>query len=466
VKEIFMLVLSIDSRRRKPLAAGIASLFALSASTAYATTLVTNCNDSGAGSLRAAVAAAPDGDTVDAAGLTPVSPGCSASTISLKTGAIVINQNYLGIKGPGMSKLTVTALYDNGTTTHQYQNRIFTGNSLSIQNLSVRNGLQINAASPARGGCIYSKGSVSLSGVDVSECVARTTSSFAIGGGIYARGSVTLNNSTVSGNYADAGGGGDASGGGIYAGDLLRSQYSNVVANFAGHANRAVGTGGGIVSHGTGAGLYSSTIAENTAGRQFGGMAMLSHPGGTLQMASSTISGNRANGGPGGGLYAIATMFYIKQSTIAFNSAANTTNQISPGLHLVGVGGSSYAYLRSTLIANNVYGAASNDFTVTGTTVTGLYNLVRTPHAPVPDGTIIYRCPLLGPLRDNGGPTLTHALLSHSWGIDKGTTGFETINYDQRGSPFGRYSGSYPDVGAYEVQQGDVLFNNGFDGCP
>jgi hypothetical protein len=81
-------------------------------------------------------------------------------------------------------------------------------------------------------------------------------------------------------------------------------------------------------------------------------------------------------------------------------------------------------------------------------------------------------CPLLGPLRENGGLTQTHQLYSHSPAIDAGnnTTG-TPLQYDQRGLGYARESGpmgSTPvaDIGAYEVQQDDVIFNSGFDGCP
>jgi hypothetical protein len=70
-------------------------------------------------------------------------------------------------------------------------------------------------------------------------------------------------------------------------------------------------------------------------------------------------------------------------------------------------------------------------------------------------------CPLLGPLRDNGGPTRTHALYSRSPAIDAGGG---TPNYDQRGSGYARKAGAGIDIGAYEVQA-DVVFTGGFEGC-
>ena len=55
--------------------------------------------------------------------------------------------------------------------------------------------------------------------------------------------------------------------------------------------------------------------------------------------------------------------------------------------------------------------------------------------------------PLLGPLADNGGPTLTHALLAGSPAIDAGGT---TLPGDQRGVP--RPQGTVDDIGAFEAE--------------
>ena len=56
---------SLLSSRRKPIAACVALLFALASPLAKAVTFVTNCNDSGVGSLREAVGAAEEGGSVD-----------------------------------------------------------------------------------------------------------------------------------------------------------------------------------------------------------------------------------------------------------------------------------------------------------------------------------------------------------------------------------------------------------------
>jgi hypothetical protein len=56
--------------------------------------------------------------------------------------------------------------------------------------------------------------------------------------------------------------------------------------------------------------------------------------------------------------------------------------------------------------------------------------------------------PLLGPLRNNGGPTLTLALLPDSPALDAGDDTLST-GTDQRGFP--RKSGLHVDIGAYEL---------------
>jgi len=62
--------------------------------------------------------------------------------------------------------------------------------------------------------------------------------------------------------------------------------------------------------------------------------------------------------------------------------------------------------------------------------------------------------PLLGPLTNNGGPTLTMALLPGSPAIDAGDDGLLSAPYnlttDQRGLP--RKAGAHVDIGALEFQ--------------
>jgi hypothetical protein len=60
---------------------------------------------------------------------------------------------------------------------------------------------------------------------------------------------------------------------------------------------------------------------------------------------------------------------------------------------------------------------------------------------------------MLGPLRDNGGPTFTHALLTGSPAINMGNPSFTPPpDFDQRDTGFDRVVNGRVDIGAFEVQ--------------
>src|SRR5262249_36385284 len=150
---------------------------------------VLNLLDSGAGSLRAAVAAAnanPGADTIDFA---------VTGTIGLTSGQLGIIES-LTINGPGASALTVSG---NGAS------RVFGlyyNPTVSIADLTVANGW----TSGTPGGGIYmAGGNLTLDHVAVSGNSAGSDSygGQGAGGGLYvAGGTLALNNSTLSGNWA------------------------------------------------------------------------------------------------------------------------------------------------------------------------------------------------------------------------------------------------------------------------
>src|SRR5438046_8185987 len=77
----------------------LSALCLIALSTQATTISVTNTNDSGAGSLRQALADANDGDTIDfQAGI--------SGTITLTSGQLVVNANIM-IDGPGADMLAV-----------------------------------------------------------------------------------------------------------------------------------------------------------------------------------------------------------------------------------------------------------------------------------------------------------------------------------------------------------------------
>jgi hypothetical protein len=473
--------LHLPSSRRKPLAACVATLFGLAAQPAMAivpTTLFVNTCDEGVsntdsthGSLRWAVANVAGGGTVDMTAI-----GCS--TISLKTGAITVAQNDLKILGPGKTNLTVS-------NKKYYTGRIFnhTGTgTLALYDFAVSKGYYKSAAGNAFGGCINSAGSLYLKNIYATFCTAKTDSGTARGGAIAAAGLVQLKYSTVSASSANSGATGVATSGGVYAASNLYTTAATIKYNSATGANGTLrGYEGGATVRGD-AIILASTISHNSATKRTGGIGFFTgSPGSnTVFLLESTVSGNSA-GVYAGGIYSNAAKNYFTSSTVAFNTAPNGGNgsgkYYSPGFATSATFGSVYINLKNSLFSNNTYGSLENDLTIynggghTTTFNSGpAYNLVRATFvSTLPADTINVACPLLGPLRDNGGLTQTHALLSRSLAIDNGAT--FGLTYDQRGPPYARVSGPpggpspQADIGAYEVQQDDIVFNTSNEGC-
>jgi hypothetical protein len=147
-------------------------------------------------------------------------------------------------------------------------------------------------------------------------------------------------------------------------------------------------------------------------------------------LPNSTISSNHAAGAAG--MYLrdgeVATSVTLHNSTVAFNtSPAGASN----GIVAVSVQGTCALTLLSTLLAGNS-GAADADFSPGGCAVSpsGGFNLTQKTTFSAP--TWIGGDPMLGPLADNGGPTLTHALAPGSPAIDHGANPDNRAT-DQRG---------------------------------
>jgi hypothetical protein len=111
------------------------------------TLTVLNNLDSGAGSLRAEIAAAHSGDTINFA------PSLAGQTITLTKGELLINKN-LTIAGPGAGELTLSG---------NHASRVFEvaiGTHVALAGLTISNGL----AAGADGGGIDNSGTLTVSG--------------------------------------------------------------------------------------------------------------------------------------------------------------------------------------------------------------------------------------------------------------------------------------------------------------
>lgn len=468
------IVSRLDLRPRRALALAVAALCGCAAApAAFAAPIpVTNCNDSGTGSLRAAVAAAASGDTIQASGLAGV-----CSKITLKTGDIAVGVNNLTIVGPGVKQLDVSALYDNGAgLTHQYRNRIFTHSgtgTLTLKNLHVSDGY-VDENIGARGGCIRSSGTVAIDHAEVSGCTATTMDAYAQGGGIYAL-NVTVSYGTLRNNRVDGGASGASNGGAVLAANDFTAAYSTIANNTATNTAGTGGMAGGVRTLGPYVLIKNSTLTGNTAGDSRGAISA-ENADGTLIVSNSTVSGNSALNGNTGGIYSSAFHTKVYNSTVAFNSAK--TDAYGVGWHMLGgIGGA--AIIESSIIAENTFGAGAvdDDLSIRFVTLSGHNNLIFASRAALPGDTIVGACPLLGPLRVNGGVTATHRLPMRSPAIDAGNNTFGAA-FDQRGGTgansvrdYVRVSGRpdtllRADIGAYEVDQADEIFDAAFEGCP
>ena len=454
--------------RRNPLAACCAALFALTIPEAFATTTwtVTNCNDSGSGSLRDVIKNfAQSGDTVDVSGL-----ATCGSVISLTTGAIIITQDSLLLEGTKSPFTTVSGYY-NGSVE---PDRIFThqgSGTLTLSYLRVSYGNLTTNKNTAKvaGGCVYSKGTVFLNHSQVLGCKASDSNGGeAYGGGVYTHGNLISKYSQIIGNTVTSTGigfGGGAFVHGTFAatGNTVRGNYSSFLA--------------GGIDVAQGASIATSTISGNTALATAGGLYAahnnIAGANPTLTISNSTISGNDAvNVYVGGVLSEIPTT--IQNSTIAFNTSGKSksvnSGYFASGLAIVSLSATFAVDLQSSILSNNTSGADEGDFSIgfasgATATISSNDNIIRASFGPQVPATVTTACPLLGPLRSNGGLTQTHALLSHSPAIDAGNNN-ANLTGDQRGAAYSRSSGLAPDIGAYEVQQADIIFSSSLEGCP
>ena len=206
---------------------------------------------------------------------------------------------------------------------------------------------------------------------------------------------------------------------------------------------RTTQSGAGIRNEGN-LNLSSATLTGNETTASFGG-GIANASTGSLVLTNVTISGNRAENDSGGIDQGPAGQANLNNVTITGNTADTDANGGGGG----GLVAKGTVNLRNTIIAGNKdfsepgVGASPN---CSGSPISQGNNLIadRTGCGFAPRGGDETNVkPLLGPLANNGGSTLTHALLAGSPAINAGGKGATPA--DQRGVPR-----RAPDIGAYE----------------
>jgi CSLREA domain-containing protein len=274
------------------------------------TLVVTNTNDSGTGSLRAAITSANTtgyGDITFAGGVT------GTITLASELPEINVDNNdaVININGPGAGSLAVSG---------NNKNRILINNgTLSISNLTLENGnstatssgddltgagailnadsLSLDhtvfsgntAGNGGTGGAIYTTGTASLS-VSNSTFSSNTVGTTGNGGAIDAAGGLTVTDSTFSGNTA-------SQGAGIF--DEADSPVSVTYSTFANNTNATTGS-------------------------------IFTNNGSNLTVANDTFAGNTDGGGGGSGLYINTTNISVTNSLFDVSNACYTTGTGCP----------------------------------------------------------------------------------------------------------------------------------------
>lgn len=356
---------------------------------------------------------APSGGGIDSAmGIVNI----SSSTISNNSGDGVLGR---GLESTGHTLINVV-------------NSTFNGNSgTAIAGLSGRTSVINTLITNNGGGGISNDDSQAILTIDRSIISNNETINFARrpGGGIINHGTATISNTAINNNRATGAGGG-----------IFNTGIMNIISSAVTN-NRALVSGGGIFNAIGRLFLTNSTVSGNVADS---GSGTGNNPGGGIYNSSNSVT-------PGGNLI-------LTNSTIVNNRATG----LGGGLRQDATG---TVALRNTIIAGN--SSNTNEIDVSGTIVSQGFNLIgnTTGSSGWIDSDLLDRNPLLAPLGNNGGPTLTHALLPGSPAINAGnnalavdpTTNLRLIR-DQRGfarSIGGDRGGGIVDIGALESNIAD-----------
>jgi hypothetical protein len=447
---------------------------------------VTNLADSGAGSLRQAI-----DDANLAAGADTITFGVTG-VIALTSGELEITDD-ITITGPGADQLTVDAggnsrVFNIHPATAQDTDAVVISGLTLANGTAPTNSYYYNGTTyyfQEDGGAITAQGSYYYGGTYAGSSsltldqVTITGGSASRGAGVRStRNSVQVTDSTLSDNAASNTGGALK----ISSGSLT-VQGSTIQTNSAGNA------GGALQGSGVSVDVEDTVVTGNTAGVG-GGLALYAlYGGGSSTVANSLISGNSALYAGGGAFVSGSPQIPVQLDnlTVTGNSAAFeggglwtrgavivTGSTVSGNSASSGVGGGVQASndgteVRDTIVADNT-AATTADNDVSASTgnlydgpVTLDYSLVESTPAVGSASTvtagsnIIGQDPQLGALADNGGPTQTMKPAAASPAIDKGKS--FGLNDDQRGrnrpvdiaTIANRAGGDGADIGAVEL---------------
>ena len=332
---------------------------------------------------------------------------------------------------------------------------------------SITNNEAVAGASGSGGGLLIAGGSYTATGTTITGNLTNRA-----GGGIEVRNALSddspatlvLTDVLLNMNNAGADAPAPGNGGGLHITGPSTTTISGGTAN-----NNSASNEGGALWNGSGVMTIAEfTINENNA--DFGGG--LFNNGGTLNVSTSAIINNEALTTGGGIENIVNAIMTIDRSTISgnisedngggiFNSGTiNVQASTVATNEAFGIGGGIFsdgtANLSSSIFALN---AATSGTDVSGIITSDNYNLIGTDDAAdftADTDDLVGVDPLLDVLANNGGITLTHALLEGSPAYNAGNP--ENMDTDQIGQDV--FEGRR-DIGAFEAQA--ILSTEDFD---
>jgi hypothetical protein len=285
------------------------------------------------------------------------------------------------------------------------------------------------------GGGIANEGTLKMTSCTVSRNSAGETGSAGIWNGRFA--SLMLTNSAVSENA-----GGQVGFGGIWNEGVLAITDGTVSGNSAG----AFGVNAIFNDDGT-LTLTNSTVSENSGGR-YGAIFNES----LLSLTNSTVSGNHGET-CGALLNSGGATSTIVGSTVSGNtsesgaSIVNSTDELNTAVLMIS----------NSVIDDDCIGWREGLPQGSPDIISSGYNIESPGDTCGFDQqtdwvTVTEQQLNLGPLQDNGGPTMTHALMPGSVAVDHIPAVDCDVDEDQRG--VARPQGPACDVGAFELEVG------------
>jgi fibronectin-binding autotransporter adhesin len=342
------------------------------------------------------------------------------------------------------------------TATVNFNNSIFTNNSATGVGggYAGSGGWGYGGAISAQGGTVNCAGCIFATNTAAGGGAFKTYAGSASGGAICSYASLSVSQSSFFGNHASGNSGGwgvgEGDGGAIYNGNSL-SLSGNIFAQntvlggngmsllAGGNTPGGIGRGGAVCSQGT----LTATNCTFTANSAKGGT-----PGNGISSAPGTGGDGRGGGLFNSGTATLVNLTFATNNAIGGAGGRDITGAYPPGPDGLSLGGAicnsnGTVNLYNTIVASSTSG--SNCF---GALADLGYNLSSDASAGFyAPGSLNNTDPLLGPLGNYGGPTLTLPLLAGSPAIDGGNTATAPAT-DQRGHA--RPYGAAADIGAFE----------------